>query len=146
MSKQSTGLRNYMMGTGSFKAAMDGGFIKIYAGTVPSSANDSLGSATLLCTISNNSTATGLTVEAVPVGGVITKTISEVWSGANVASGTASFYRFVTAADDGTLSTTQRRWQGTVAVAGSDMNISDTALVAAAPQLIDYATFALPSE
>lgn len=146
MSKQSTGLRDYMLATGSFKAALDGGFIKLYAGTVPSSANDSLGGATLLCTISNNSTATGLTLEAVPVGGVITKTIAEVWSGVNVASGTASFFRFVTAADDGTLSTTQRRWQGTVGVAGFDMNISDTALVSAAPQLIDYATFALPSE
>lgn len=146
MAKQSTGLRNYMLDTGSFKAAMDGGFVKIYAGTIPSSANDSLGGATLLCTISNNSTATGLTVEAVAADGVITKTIAEVWSGVNVATGTASFFRFVTAADDGTLSTTQRRWQGTVGIAGHDMNISDTALVSAAPQLIDYATFALPTE
>lgn len=146
MAKQSTGLRNYMLATGSFKAAMDGGFVKIYSGAVPTSANDSLGGATLLCTVSNNSTATGLTVAAAAADGVITKTIAEVWSGVNVASGTASFFRFVTAADDGTLSTTQRRWQGTVGIAGHDMNISDTALVAAAPQLIDYATFALPTE
>ena len=44
--KASTGLRNAMMTTGSLKSRLDLGFIKIYAGTVPATADDTLGSAT----------------------------------------------------------------------------------------------------
>lgn len=143
--KLSTGLRNAMLATGSFKSIMDGGFLKIYGGAIPATANAALGAATLLCTISNNSTGTGVTFDGTPVDGVMVKEPSEVWSGINAASGTATFYRFVTAADDGSDSTTQSRIQGTVGTAGADGNISSTALVSAAPQAVDYFSLALPT-
>lgn len=143
--KLSTGLRNKMLATGSFKSIMDGSFLKIYGGAIPATADAPLGAATLLCTISNNSTGTGVTFDGTPAGGVIVKTPSEVWSGVNAATGTATFYRLVTASDDGSDSATQARVQGTVGTAGADGNISSTALVSAAPQTADYYSLALPT-
>jgi hypothetical protein len=141
----STGLRNKLLDTGSLKSIFNLGFIKIYAGTVPADADASIGAATLLCTISNNSTGTGITFAASAASGAISKNSGETWSGTNAASGTASFYRHVAAGDDGTLSTTQARIQGLVSTAGADLNLSSVALTSAATQTIDNYSAALPS-
>lgn len=142
--KFSTGLRNGMLNNQGFKEAMDGGFLDIFAGTVPSSADDALGSATLLCTISNASGVTGITW-AVPAGGMISKATAEVWSGNNVADGTATFCRLRKAGDTGTASTSALRVQGTVGIAGADLNLSSVSLVATAPQAINFATIIFPT-
>lgn len=143
--KLSTGLRNGLLDTGSFKSLLDGCKMKIYGGDVPADADASIGAATLLCTVSNDATATGLTFEAVAVGGVIVKTASEVWRGVNAVSGVATFMRLETAADDQSASTTQIRLQGKVANAGEHINLADTSLVAAASQGIDYYSIELPT-
>jgi hypothetical protein len=143
--KTSTGLRNGVLATGSLKSLLNGGFIKIYAGTVPSSADDAIGSATLLNTISVNSTGTGINFDTAASAGVLSKAPAEVWSGVNAASGTATFYRHVAAADDGTLSTTQPRIQGTVSTVGADLNLSSVSLTSGATQTIDYYSVALPA-
>ena len=143
--KTSTGLRNKMLDTGSAKTILALGFVKIYSGAVPADADAALGAAVLLTTISNNATATGLTMAAAASGGILSKTVAEVWSGVNAASGAASFYRHTAVGDDGLLSTTQARVQGTVATAGADMNISSTALTAAATQAVDFYTLSLPT-
>lgn len=145
MAKQSTGLRNYVLDTGSLKAALAAGFIKIYGGTVPATADDALGSATLLNTVSVNSTGTGINFDTSASGGVIAKAPGEVWSGVNSASGTATFFRHVTAADTGASSSTERRIQGTIATAGADLNLSSTALTSGATQTVDYYSGALPT-
>lgn len=145
MFKLSTGLRNGLLTTSSLKGLLDTGKIKIYAGTVPASANDALGSATLLCTISNNGTATGLTLASAAADGVLTKTLAEVWSGTNAAGGTATFFRWEMTGDDGSASTTAIRLQGTVGVAGADMNLSSVSLTSGAPQTLDYFTVAMPA-
>lgn len=143
--KFSTGLRNAMLVTGQFRTLMNLCSLKIYAGAEPASADAALGGATLLCTVTNNATATGLTWEAAATGGVLTKTLAEVWRGSNVASGTAAFYRIVQTGDDGTLSTAQYRIQGLCGIVGSDLNMSSTALVSAATQDIDFYSVALPT-
>ncbi len=143
--KASTGLRNKMLDTSAFRTFMNLGFVKIYSGAVPADADAALGGATLLCTISNNSTGVGLTMAAAAAAGVLSKTVAEVWSGVNAASGTASFYRHVAAGDTGALSTTEARIQGTVGTAGADMNLTSTALVAAATQTIDFYTVTFPT-
>ena len=144
--KVSQGLRDKLMVTGSLKATMDLGFIRIYAGAVPATANDALGAATLLCTISVSSGATGLTfATTVASAGVAQKTAAEVWSGVNAATGTATFYRHVAVGDDGLLSTTQARLQGNIAVSGAELNLSSVALVAAATQTVDFYNVALPT-
>ena len=134
-----------MLGTGSLKAALNLGSIKIYSGTPPVDADAAIGVGnTLLCTISVNSTGTGITLDT-PASGVITKNSSEVWSGVNAASGAASFFRHVGSSDNGTQSASQPRIQGTVGLSGSNLNISNTALTAGATQTIDYYTIALPT-
>ena len=49
----STGLRNHMLGGGSFKDAFEGGRMEVYSGTQPASA-DSAVAGTLLCTFTDN--------------------------------------------------------------------------------------------
>lgn len=143
--KTSTGLRNKLLDSAPLRTALDLGFLKIYSGTVPATADDALGSAVLLCTISNNGTATGLTFDAAASSGVLAKASGEVWKGTNAASGTASFYRFVAPGDTGALSTTEARMQGAIAVSGAELNLSSTTLTAAAEQTIDYFVTAIPT-
>ena len=143
--KISTGLRNAMLASSSVKGALDDGFVNIYAGSVPATADDTISSATLLCTISVDSTGTGVTFDAAAASGVLAKNSGEIWSGINVESGTATFYRHVGDADTGASSTTQPRIQGTISTAGADLNFTSTSLVNGAPQIIDFYTVAMPS-
>jgi UDP-N-acetylglucosamine enolpyruvyl transferase len=143
--KTSTGLRNQMLDTNPLKTVFNLGFLKIYAGTVPADADASIGSATLLCTVSVNSTGTGITFASTASGGTIVKNSGEVWSGVNVATGTATFYRLVAAGDTGASSTTEARVQGTVATSGADLNLTSTSLTSAATQSIDYYSLTLPT-
>ncbi len=116
--KASTGLRNKMLDTGSLKSRLDGGFIKIYAGAVPTDADATLGSATLLTTITKDGDGvTGLTLAAAAVSGAISKN-TDVWSGINATSGTATFWRFIKTGDTGGASTTDERLQGLAATSG----------------------------
>ncbi len=142
--KTSTGLRNAMLATGSAKAALDGGRINIYAGTPPASADDAVGGATLLCAITLNSTETGILFDTAAVNGVLAKKPSETWSGAIASTGTAAWYRHVAAADDGTLSTTAPRIQGTVALIGADLNI-DPNFISGQTKVIEHYVVALPT-
>lgn len=143
----STGLRNHMLVTGSTKAALDSGFIKIYAGTIPTTADDAinLGVSPILCTISVNSTGTGITLAATATAGVVTKNSGEVWSGVNAASGTATFYRHVSATDTAISSTTEKRVQGLIALLGQEFDISNPVLTSGATQTIDYYALTLPT-
>jgi hypothetical protein len=143
--KASTGLRNYMLVTGSLSAALQGGFIKIYAGAVPADADAALGSATVLCTISvDDDGVTGLSLDTTAVAGSVTKA-DEVWSGTNTATGTASFWRFYKTGDTGALSTTAIRLQGNAATSGSELIMTTVSLASGAPQNIDYFAVALPA-
>jgi hypothetical protein len=100
---------------------------------------------TLLCTISINSAGTGINFDTAASGGVLSKATSEVWSGVNVATGTASYYRHVASSDDGTLSTTAVRLQGAVGLVGAELNLSSVSLTSGATQTIDYYSVALPT-
>lgn len=144
--KVSTGLRNYMLATGSFKAALDGGKLKLYSGTVPATADDSLGAAVELVEITESGDGvTGLTFEAAAVSGVLAKTAAETWQGAASQSGTATFFRFVLDADLTTTNTTDLRIQGTVDTIAAELNLSDTSIVAPGVQTINHFNVALPT-
>ena len=144
--KLSTGLRNAMLDSSSLKGAMDGSVIRLYAGNEPSTADAALDSATLLCEVSVNGDGTGVTLAASAQNAAITKNPNESWFGEVLTSGTATFFRMVIPAnDDGTLSTTQQRIQGTVAAAGGDAYIANPSIVQGESQSLDYLTFALPS-
>lgn len=140
----STGLRYGLLALGSLKSLLDGGFINVYSGSVPASA-DSAVSGTLLWTIKLNNTATGLTLEASPGSATVNKPAGDIWSGTILASGVASYYRHVSASDTGASSTSEPRIQGTVGTVGADLLIGDTNLTASALQGIDYYSVTLPA-
>lgn len=142
----STGMRNKMLDTNPLKAILSGGFIKIYSGTPPADADTAIGGGnTLLCTVSVNSTGTGITFDTSAAAGVLLKNTGEVWSGVNAASGTATFYRHVTSSDTGATSTTEARIQGAIALSGGEMNLSSTTLASGATQTVDYYAVSLPA-
>lgn len=128
----STGLKAAMLNAGGFKETMDGAEFRLYAGIVPAHANDSIGSATLLCTVKNG--GSGVTFDETTSPGTLVKPAGETWSGTNVASGTVTFYRLVLPADAGGASTSDVRIQGTVGVTDANINLSSVTLTNAAPQ------------
>lgn len=144
--KTSTGLRNKMLDTGSLKSRLALGFIKLYTGGEPTTA-DAAVTGTLLCTISVSGAGTGLSLDAAAAAGVLAKSAA-AWSGAIVATGTAGYYRFSAAGDTGASSTTEERIQGSVGLAGADLNLTSVALVtnaALTAQAIDYYVVTLPT-
>lgn len=146
MFKVSTGLRNYMLDSGSFRDAMNGCLLKIYGGPEPSSADDATGAqATLLVTISVEDSGDGLNFEAAAVNGVISKAAGEAWQGAVENSGIASFFRLELPNDSQSASLTALRAQGTVGQVAEDLNISNTTLIEYSLQVINHFNVALPS-
>jgi hypothetical protein len=59
-----------------------------------------------------------------PVAGLISKT-DDIWSGVILATGVASYYRFVTSSDLGTDNIIDLRIQGTVGLSGTDLELSN---------------------
>lgn len=139
----STGAANAMVGTSGLKGALESGSmeLRIYAGTMPTDANDAIGSATLLVTIKNG--ASPLTWST-PSGGVISKPSGETWSGVAVADGVATFGRFVHAADTGASSTSDIRVQGDVDSVGAFINLDNTAIVNGTVQTVNSAQLIQP--
>lgn len=140
----SSGLRDHMLITGSFKSGLDGGVLKIYAGAIPATADADSSGLTVLCTISNNATGTGITFANAVVSGILGKNTGEVWRGQIVADGVATFFRFMAIGDTGALSTTNKRVQGTVGVAGADLNFSSVNFVSPNYKIIDSLYVVLP--
>lgn len=143
--KRSTGLRDYMLATGSFKQAIDGSVIRIYAGTEPASADDAIAGAVLLAVISKDGSGAGVSMSAVPASGVLTKNTSEVWIGDVVANGQAAFFRMEKPGDSSGVSTTAVRLQGSVGLINSDLNLSSLTMVVGDARRINNFVAAIPA-
>jgi hypothetical protein len=103
--------------------------------------------ATANCTITDRVAAAGvnaLQFEDEPTGGALDKN-ADGWSGVNIVSGTAGYFRLVTSVDDGTQSLTQKRLQGSISTNGADMNLSNLNLTQNATLTIDSFTVTLPA-
>lgn len=139
----STGLLAYIGVTGSKKAALDGGFLVYYSGPVPATADAAIdGSSVALAKFTKDDDGvTGLTFDADASDGVLKKTAAENWKSTVASAGTATFFRFYDAADDGSsASTTAKRIQGTLGTtAASDAQLATTTLAAGAA--LDVAIF-----
>lgn len=133
----STGLRNGMAVTSPLRTLLNNSVIRIYAGTVPTSADAALpGDAVLLVEITANDG--NLRFDTVAAGGTVTKDTTQVWSGVAVGSGVAAYYRHVLPSDTGGASTTAVRIQGEVALVGKEMSLTNTSISAGATQTLDY--------
>ena len=144
--KASTGVRNHVLVTGSLRAAFAGGFLDIYAGAEPATADAAIIPATHthLVRIYSDGKSTGINLAATAADGFVEKS-AEAWTGTVLETDRATFFRLVGPADTGALSTTAPRLQGTVARAGGDLNLSSVDLVAGDPQAVNYFTVALPA-
>ena len=144
--KISTGSRNAMLA--ALKTALDGGTITIYDDTAaePASASAAVpGASVALVEITESGDGvTGLTFDA-PALGLMTKAAAEAWLGTNIASGTASWYRFVSPTDGGAESTTDVRLQGSVGILLADLLVADASLIITEEQRIDYYAVGLPA-
>jgi len=145
----STGLRTTLVGSTGFASTFANGVIEIYTGTQPATA-DAAVTGTLLGTVTLNSGAftpgsptNGLTFGAAS-GGAVAK--SGVWSFDGIAIGTAGWFRLKgNATDAGGISTTLPRLDGSVAVSGADMNMSNISVTIGSPHTVDSFTWTQPA-
>lgn len=135
----STGLANALLGSQSLKDALAGGKICIYSGAAPTSA-DAAATGTLLCTVTLGANpASGITLDTAAAG-AITKPAADTWSGSNVANGQASYFRWVTLADDASQSSTAKRIQGLVSTSGAHLNMTSVNLVQGETTILNAAS------
>lgn len=149
MLKISTGLRTTMLGSSSLVNALANSVIRIYGSSdanpsEPATADAAVpANALLLCEITGPG---GDPLEYEPAAnGVVTKSATQAWGGTNAAAGTALWYRHEDVGDTGASSTSAPRVQGTVGIAGAEMNLSNIVLANGAPQSLDYYSLALPT-
>jgi len=150
MLRFSTGLRTNLAGSTGFASTFANGVIEIYTGTQPATA-DAAVTGTLLGTVTLGSGAftpgtstNGLTFAAAS-GGSVSK--SGTWSFNGIAEGTAGWFRFKgNAVDAGGVSTTLPRMDGSVAVSGGDMALSNISITIGAPNTIDTFTYTQPAQ
>lgn len=143
----STGLRNGLMSSNSFKGLFEAGggfFLDIYTGSQPASSDDApIG--TKLVTISNNSAGTTLEFEASAASGAISKSASQTWSGAAIATGTAGWFRLRRHDDSNAASSSFVRYDGACATSGAQMNLGSLTISSGAPITVSAATFTMPA-
>ena len=150
MIKLSTGLRQAILGTNDFKTIFTDSVLEIYSGSAPATADDAE-TGTKLCritvssgTFTAGSAAAGLEF-GTPSAGVIAKASAEVWSGVNLATGTAGYYRLYSNAYSTGSSASHIRLQGTVGTSGADMTVASTAFTSGATTTVDTFSITLPA-
>ncbi|MBA3015335.1 MAG: hypothetical protein KKD63_11075 [Proteobacteria bacterium] len=136
---------------GSIAGIFRNGVIRLYTGSQPASA-DAGETGTLLCEISLNSLAhvTGASVtNGINFGqasaGVIGKNIGETWSGVNINSGVAGWFRFYDNNKTTGLTTTAIRFDGSAATSGGQLKLSSTNLVSGVTTTVDGVTISMPA-
>lgn len=90
------------------------------------------------------SATAGLTFAA-PSAGTVSK--SGTWSFVGLADATAGYFRMkASAVDNDASSTTLVRLDGSIAVSGGDMNLSNLSIIVGAPTTIDTLTITIPAQ
>lgn len=141
--RRSTGFRNKLLDTGSWKDIMALCKINIYSGTRPASADDAIpAGSVLLATITVDGGATGLSWDAAAANGELLKSQAENWQEDSIlATGTAGFFRIYEASDTpADASTTNARADGTIGTSGADMNLSSVNFTQGAPLTLQDTT------
>lgn len=126
--KLSTGLVEYLAGTGSLRDAFHGtSRISIYAGTEPAGADLASSGFTLLCVI--EAAGNPLEFESDVTNGIVSKSASQTWSGTNLATGTATWFRVEIDTDDRSADPTALRLQGSIGTVLGEIIMTNPNLV-----------------
>lgn len=142
MAKFSTGLRDYINANGALRQALANSRIQIWSGPIPETADSAVsGGNTLLCVVTDGNGTFNFATSS--VGGVLTKQPDAVLTGNIIASGKATFFRHVLPSDVNAASTTAIRIQGTVGLAGTDMELNVVNLVSGGVQRLGSHSVAL---
>ena len=141
----STGLRTALAGTQGLKGILEGGFLDIYSGGQPSTA-DLAETGVKLARLSKASGTSGTDglLFGTAGAGIIPKS-AEVWSGTILTAGVAGYFRLYGTAGTSGSSSSEKRIDGNVGVSGSDMVLANTSLVAGATLTIDTFSLEVPS-
>lgn len=146
---------NSFLGTVRYTATSSGAVVTITArpgtGTAPNTFVVAATCTTITKTTGNMAggvaAVNGLKFGA-PASAVIAKLASQTWTGVNVATGTAGYYRqYGSVADTGVLDSNAVffREDGAIATSGAELNMSSTSLVSAATTTISTWTRTLPT-
>lgn len=147
----STKLRDNLAGSTGFGSTFANGYIEIYSGSQPATA-DAAVTGTLLGIVTLNGGAftpgsgtNGLTFAAAAAGAI---SKSGVWQFTGLSpGGTAGWFRLKTNAETagGGISTVLARLDGSIAVSGGDMNLSNITIATSSSNTIDSFTFTVPA-
>jgi hypothetical protein len=122
------------------------GFLKIYSGSQPSTA-DLAPSGNLLVTIYSDGAATGLSFDDA-ASGTLSKKSTETWTGTVTGTGTqnAGWFRLIAPGDSGAGSSEDERLDGAVATSGAELNMSSVSMTNGSIQAISTFQITVPSE
>ncbi len=146
-------LRDAIIRAGIYHATASGAVVTVIAPNGTGDAHNGLALSTTTTTLTATSggnmaggvdAVNGLTFAA-PSGGTLSK--SGVWGFTGVAAGTAGWFRMKAAGTDSDgASTTLCRLDGSIAVSGADMNLSNIAIAVGAPTTVDSLTITMPAQ
>lgn len=144
----SDALRNKLLdggAAGGIKNGLNLGFINIYTGAQPASANTGA-TGTLLGTVSvNGDGVTGLGFDAA-ANGVISKAVAQAWKFTGLAAGVAGWFRFYEAGDTPTnTDATKSRLDGAVGTSGAELNLSNVTIAIGQVNTVDAFTVTMPA-
>jgi len=144
---------------GSFNDIFRNGIMRIFSGAQPTTADD-VETGTLLVEISNGGTIGDPFVSGQPefginfgetaVAAILAKSPAETWAGEAVASSTAGYFRFYPNDVDNHIGAdgggeTKVRFDGAIATAGAQLNMSSTTITAGGTTSIDSVAVTLPT-
>lgn len=150
----SEGLKNALLGTAGLKEALANGQIRIFSGPQPASPEEAE-TGQLLCvvTLASGAMVSGVTTNGInldtPTGGAIGKPTASVWSGKNLATGTAGWFRWYPNDFDNhqgaATAGNKIRLDGNVAAgSGGQLNLSSVSLKVDITTTIDNVNLYLP--
>lgn len=149
----SEGLKNVLLGTSPLKTALANGQIRIFGGPQPPSAEDAeTGPLLAIITLASGAMVSGVTTNGItldnPAGGAVGKPGASVWSGKNLATGTAGWFRWYPNDFDSHMGAASNgnkiRLDGNVATSGGQCNLSSVALKVDITTTIDNVNLFLP--
>ena len=149
----STGMKNAILNDKGLKEALANGQIRIYSGPQPDSADAAEQGALLtIITLSSGAMVSGTTTNGLnldaPDGGIIGKPSASVWSGKNLANGSAGWFRWYPNDFDSHMGAAtggnKIRIDGNCATSGGQMNLSSTNLKINVTTTVDNVALFLP--